>query len=159
MNRLGRRVVRFFTDNRYDGESRWVFILSLLLLPSIAVGLHRVGLKRMRATLEARTPQPTAAATSDSTARARRLARMVNAAARLSPYKANCLKRALVLWWLLRRRGIASDIRIGVRKGAATLEAHAWVEIGGVVINDAPSFVGTFTPFAGDIMAAYRFVK
>ncbi len=140
-------------------EERWVFAVSLLLLPLFAVGLHRLGMARMRALLEGRSSPPAAEPlTPERYARARRIAVMVNAAARLSPYKANCLKRSLVYWWLLRRRAIASDLRIGVRKGAGeTLEAHAWVEAEGRVLNDSPALVMTFTPFAGDMIAAFRF--
>jgi len=39
---------------------------------------------------------------------------------------------------LLRKKGHASDLRIGVRKGnGQPLEAHAWVEYQGVVVIGA----------------------
>ena len=59
------------------------------------------------------------------------IARMEAAAARHLPFQPNCLEQSLALWWLLRRRGIPADLRIGVRKDAANFEAHAWVEAGG----------------------------
>ena len=63
---------------------------------------------------------------------ARVAARMVSVAARHGVYRTNCLKQSLVLWWLLGRRGISSEIKIGVNKeGAGPLNAHAWVECGG----------------------------
>jgi hypothetical protein len=55
----------------------------------------------------------------------------------------NCLARSLVLWWLLKRRGIDSQIRLGVRKENAILLAHAWIELDQVVLNDRPD-VDTF---------------
>lgn len=155
MEKFARRVRRL---SQIGGEERTVFLVSLALLPLMAVGLHRFGMARLRAWLEGHSPQPAVSATLETVTRARRLGRMVNAAARLSPYKANCLKRSLTLWWLLLRRGIASDIRIGVRMGAG-LEAHAWVEIAGSIVNDTPAFIGTFSPFAGDVMTAYRFMR
>jgi hypothetical protein len=47
-----------------------------------------------------------------------------------------CLHRSLTLWWLLRRQGVASELRIGVRKEQGRFEAHAWVERAGVALND-----------------------
>lgn len=58
----------------------------------------------------------------------RALAREVEAAARYHLYPIQCLRRALVLRRLLSQRGIATEIRFGVRKDSGRLEAHAWVE-------------------------------
>jgi hypothetical protein len=41
-----------------------------------------------------------------------------------------CLPRALAAHAMLRRRGIASRLCLGVARGRDTLSAHAWVEIG-----------------------------
>jgi hypothetical protein len=41
------------------------------------------------------------------------------------------------VWVLLRRRGIESDIRLGVRKQDGRVAGHAWVEHLGQPINDA----------------------
>lgn len=61
----------------------------------------------------------------------------------------NCLARSLVLWWLLQRRGIDSEIRIGVRRSrqGAGMEFHAWVEHRGAVINDAADIREHFATF------------
>lgn len=62
--------------------------------------------------------------------------RMVRAAVRHSWVHATCLEESLVLWWLLGRQGIASELRVGVRKQGAKFEAHAWVECAGAALND-----------------------
>lgn len=62
--------------------------------------------------------------------------RMVLAAARNSPIPSTCLERSLSLWWLLARQGIATQIRIGVRKGGEKFSAHAWVEREGAAIGE-----------------------
>lgn len=56
-----------------------------------------------------------------------------------------CLTRALAAGWLLRRSGGAQLI-IGVATGGAppTLEAHAWLERGGVVILGGEADVTRF---------------
>ena len=58
----------------------------------------------------------------------------------------------MLLWWLLRRRGMESELRIGVRKKAEVLEAHAWVEYQGCVLNDRSDVDQHFSPFAGAIL-------
>lgn len=45
-----------------------------------------------------------------------------------------CLARSLVLWWQLRRRGLSSDLVIGVRQ-KIDFRAHAWIEYDGLVLN------------------------
>jgi hypothetical protein len=59
-----------------------------------------------------------------------RLERFAAAAYRLLPIPATCLRESLVLYALLRRRGAAPTLRIGVRKSGPMLAAHAWVEYG-----------------------------
>jgi hypothetical protein len=73
--------------------------------------------------------------------------RLVQGAAAWSLHRPTCLHRSLTLWWLLRRQGIASELRIGVRKEQGRFEAHAWVERQGVALNDRPDIGQDFTPF------------
>ncbi len=64
----------------------------------------------------------------------------VAAASRFIP-KATCLVQALTLDYLLHREGYSANLQIGVTKGEKEeLQAHAWVESGGRVINDGPGF-------------------
>jgi Transglutaminase-like superfamily len=64
-------------------------------------------------------------------------ARMVRAAARHGIGRPTCLEESLALWWLLGRRGIAAELRIGVRKTGEKFEAHAWVEHECRALNEA----------------------
>ena len=73
------------------------------------------------------------------------------AAARNFFVDTNCLEQSLVLWWLLRRRGIAAELRIGARKEFERFEAHAWVEVDSAVLNDATAEHQHFVPFDGPI--------
>ncbi len=72
-------------------------------------------------------------------------------AARCGPGHPSCLPRALALWWLLRRRGIPADLRIGARRAAGRLEAHAWVEHDGQVLGDQADVHVRFAAFAGPV--------
>jgi hypothetical protein len=79
------------------------------------------------------------------------IARMAAAAARSFFIDTNCLEQSLMLWWLLRRRGIAAELRIGARKELERFEAHAWVEVDSAVLNDASAEHQHFVPFDGPI--------
>ncbi len=70
-------------------------------------------------------------------ASAARIAQSVLRIAPHLPLRTNCLDRAVALWWLLSSRGLAADLRLGVRKkDDASLGAHAWVEHEGIVLLD-----------------------
>ena len=90
---------------------------------------------------------PFAEETSLSVAELNDIGALVNSAARYAPGPVTCLTRSLLLRWLLRRRGIASDLRIGVQLVQGRLDAHAWVEYEGVPINDAPDVAQRFAAF------------
>jgi hypothetical protein len=51
-----------------------------------------------------------------------------------SRMNALCLPRALAAHAMLRRRGIASQVCLGVAQAAGELAAHAWVEVGGEAV-------------------------
>jgi hypothetical protein len=63
-------------------------------------------------------------------------------AAALYPGRAKCLEQSLVLYCLLRRKGIGVHYYQGVRP--YPFQAHAWVEYRGEVINDVPEHVAQF---------------
>lgn len=69
------------------------------------------------------------------------------AAARHLPINLNCLDRSMALWWLLRSRGLAAELRLGGRKRSGRFEAHAWVEIGGARLDAAGGDRSVFVPF------------
>ncbi|MBF0246248.1 MAG: lasso peptide biosynthesis B2 protein [Planctomycetes bacterium] len=77
---------------------------------------------------------------------AERLERLVERAARLQWPRPGCLARSLVLWHLAALEGIESELLIGVEAGGRA--AHAWVECGGRVLNDAPDVRERFTAFS-----------
>jgi len=82
------------------------------------------------------------------------LATAVNIAATHGLVRGNCVVRSLALLWLLRRRGVAAALRIGVRLAGATLFAHAWVEVDGRPINDRADIGQYYLPFAESIPVA-----
>jgi len=79
------------------------------------------------------------------------LARQVHAAHILAlkrgGYHGTCLTRSLALVWLLRRQGLAGELRIGVRREAGEFLAHAWVEHDGTPLNEAPGIGRAYAAF------------
>lgn len=70
--------------------------------------------------------------------------RTVAMAGAFFPGRARCLEQSLVLYDMLRRRGIDVRYRQGLQ--ARPLAAHAWVEYLGRPINDVPEHVRQFVP-------------
>lgn len=108
-------------------------------------------MKRLQAVL-GNKPVVKISRNSDSLREAARVTRMVEAAARI--IGSTCLVRSLTLAWLLERRGIPSEVRIGVRRLAGGFEAHAWVEAAGTVLNDGADVVKRYTAFDRDFSFA-----
>jgi hypothetical protein len=137
---------------------------ALLALVLSSIALRLLGLKRCQSALARLSPvRPTARAPLGRTdwgepnrLRAEAIAKMVKLGARSTPLRATCLRESVALWWLLRREGIESDLRIGVRKSAGRFEAHAWVEHSGRVLNDDQSARRRFAPFDSAIAARPR---
>ncbi len=59
-----------------------------------------------------------------------RMAWLVDVADRYAPGKSSCLRQTAALAWLLRRRGIATNLRIGVARQEGKFTAHSWLETG-----------------------------
>jgi hypothetical protein len=123
------------------------------MLPLFWLALRLVGVQRLQARLH-RKAQPDNPPALDEL---RRTGALVNAAALRVLGADNCLTRSLYLWWLLRRRGVRCELRIGVRMTDGALEAHAWVEHGGVPVNDRPD-VGDHFPAFDDAVSPSRFL-
>lgn len=132
-------------------KDRRLLLQSVLLLPVIHFALLLLGYHRLRGVMEKLIPlQSIDAPVSEMEIiqRAQEIARIVSTAAQHGLYKANCLRRSLLAWWFLRRQGIRSNICFGVRMNDQHLEAHAWVERNGIVLNDS-----------GDVHKYYRLLN
>ena len=145
---MSRSADKFAKWSRLSGQEHRILLLALLLLPMIALGLRLSGLRRIRTLLADRKAlAQSEAEVEHALAKATSVARLVAAAARHGPYKAKCLPVALTLAWLLQRRGMSTNLRLGVRKAAARLEAHAWIEYRGVPLIDTAEVLERFTAF------------
>jgi hypothetical protein len=117
-------------------REQWRIVLeSLLLLPGVRLSLRVRGFTRTAGVLASRSQRRAVPA---DPREARPLGEAVGLVAGRSVVGAQCLGRSLVLWFLLRRRGIDAELVLGAgapRDGQ--LPAHAWVEVAGEPVNDA----------------------
>lgn len=137
-----------------SGYERGVVLEAAGGLLATWVGLRLAGFRRWKTVLAWLAPSSSVAARQTAAAQteaAQTIARISAAAARNFFFATNCLEQSLVLWWLLRRRGIVAELRIGARKEFERFEAHAWVEVDSVVLNDASAEHEHFIPFDGPI--------
>jgi hypothetical protein len=76
-----------------------------------------------------------------------RLADAVDRAARYGVFRPQCLARALALSRMLDANGISGHrIRVGVRKVDDHFMAHAWVELGDMILGDPSVNTSIYTP-------------
>jgi hypothetical protein len=86
---------------------------------------------------DARPAAPPLAPTAGASLEAIRVGRAVERVAAVLPWHPVCLPRAVAVTSMLRRRRIECRAHLGVR-GDKPPEAHAWVTVGGVVVQGAP---------------------
>ena len=141
------------TFSRLTTAERLVALEAALGLTATWIALRTVGFRRWRTVLEslAIRKKTNAPATEASMNEIASLVRMEEAAARNLFFDTNCLEQSLVLWWLLQKRGVAADLRIGARKDANRFEAHAWVEFAGAALNSTGEGHLHFVPFEEQI--------
>lgn len=142
--------------SRLSGRWRGIAIEAAALQTATWIGMRLTGFRRWRAMLVHLAPRRGHRVDEQCATRieaARQIARIQEATSRHLNSRASCLEKSLVLWWLLARRGIPAELRIGARKEAGRFEAHAWVEVGSVILNDSSEEHVHFAPFDGSIVS------
>jgi hypothetical protein len=138
-----RRAASFSARDWGDlAAAQWALLSAQLLVLTRPVGrLTSQG-------IGASAPQAPAEPAAERRDEAVRLARTITWAARYGVFRPKCLVRSLALNRMLDERGIpGSVIRVGVRmQPSRDFDAHAWVELDGLVLGDTEEHVGTFTP-------------
>jgi hypothetical protein len=129
-----------------SSHGRKLLLQALILFPLVHLSLTLKGLKQTQSLLanfvsKAQiTPQKNTEVVCFTE-------KIVAIASRYSRPWGSCLRRSLVLWFLLRREGVESQLRIGVKREKDQFSAHAWVEWDGVVLNDQSNVGDEFAMF------------
>ncbi len=119
-----------------DGKGLWSFWRAALWARGV---MKRRALDRATALLQG--------ADNAAAAAARELVARFQRWRPLYPRAASCLFDSLALGRFLWSAGVRSNLIYAVRGGP--FSAHAWLEVGGVIINDDPEYCAGFTPMRG----------
>jgi hypothetical protein len=117
---------------RYRGAGAWLAASALWELARYDIVFAVRGLRGVRS--QPPGPAPDGAANEAAPAIAAVLAAVI-------PFywkPVRCLQRSIVAARLMRQRAIAAEVVIGYRP--VPFFSHAWVEVGGRVVNDSPTF-------------------
>ena len=104
----------------------------LVALPLVSLALRVFDYRRTRRLVEwlSRHPRPRPAAAGDIRS-ADRLAQLAATAGHRGLLQATCLRQALLVYGMLRRKGLQPELKLGVRREGDAFLAHAWVELAG----------------------------
>lgn len=131
-------------------NAEWkVLLTAMLLLPMIALSLKLKGFKWTQALLSNYIPKKANVSIPEDKQMelTQSIARLVSIAANHGLFRANCLRKSLAIWWLLKRKGITTKLSIGVNKESGNFNAHAWVEWQGTILIDSADVRERFSVF------------
>jgi hypothetical protein len=139
---------------RLPWPARKLFLQALCLLPLIGLAIRLFSFRRTQMAFRRALSVGKISRQNSDPRLVQQTSRMVRAAADHGPFHGNCLHQSLALWWLLRRQGIDSELRIGVRKSGARFEAHAWIEWRGRALNQRADVSRRFAAFEKPLLGA-----
>ena len=118
---------------RWTPDERAVLMRAAIDIIAIDRSLRRSGY----ATTFCRTETPHRLAARVRRLPVHRIAQIVDTAARYAiGFERSCLRRSILLVWLLRSAGVECDLVSGIGRRDGDWRGHAWVEIDGHPIND-----------------------
>src|SRR5262249_10702556 len=120
---------------------------AVVLLPLASAALRLFGLRACQSASGALAPTGPPLVEAEAAGYVRSASRMVRLAAVPGITRPARLPRALLLCAPPRRRRLEAHLRLGVRKERDMLDAHAWVEWRGFVVNDGRAVRTRFVPF------------
>lgn len=136
---------------------RGMFFRGLWLLPITACHLRLIGLRNVERMMKLQVwsdQGPASEGASNRTRITNAARRMTEAASRYGVTRGNCLSKSIVLWHLLRRHNLGATLCVGGRKAGDALEAHAWVELDGRILDGSGDIRKSFVLFKGKLTGA-----
>jgi hypothetical protein len=117
---------------------RMILLYAIVLLPIITWAGRLLGYRAAQKLLACLTPLRSTNPSNidpDQMAQAGMMTRLVATAAERSFSSIPCWTRAMVLYRLLHRQGIRGNVCFGVLRKDKNIQAHAWVELEGHVLD------------------------
>ncbi|MFN8445026.1 MAG: lasso peptide biosynthesis B2 protein [Caldilineaceae bacterium] len=138
-----------------SSRERWLFLQALGLLPLFHWGIRSLGLAQSCQWLARWSVSARSSAQQDMTSvMIQQSEQVLYWASHYGLQAGNCLSQSLTLCWLLRRQGIPTELRIGVRRQAGKFEAHAWLEYNGQPIKEVATVRQQYAAFPTELFAA-----
>ena len=97
-----------------------------LIVASIEIGLRLFGMKKIVGFLGKQSKITTNTIDIDETIEQRK--KVIFSMQLFFPFACRCLARSLTAWWLLRRHGIETNLKVGIQKKDGKVVGHAWLE-------------------------------
>jgi hypothetical protein len=142
-------VRRWRTFSSMDRVRKRLLIEALILQPAISCGFKLIGVTRTQSCL--RRWASTQTQQELFRLQPKRGITLALWAQRLAKRKrggeGTCLIRSLALWATLLRRGVETQLRVGLRSNEGKVEAHAWLEFAGEPINESVGVVRTYQAY------------
>jgi len=110
--------------------------IACVLLPMIEISLAALGLRPTLQWLTRSAPQ-SVPLPNDARTVTRRARLAIDRASRNGMVRGRCLSQSLALWWILRRYGVESRLKLGAVAAQPAFDAHAWLENESGIINDS----------------------
>ncbi len=127
-----------------SGRERRILAAAFFLLPAFWLALQVLGFKRFVRRFIGAPARGKAPIAFEETVK---IGALVNSAAFHLFGPDCCLIRSLYLLWLLRRLGVACELRIGTQLASGRLMGHAWIEVAGAPVNDAGDVARRYAVF------------
>lgn len=141
---------RWCRFRRLRGFERGVVLEGAAGLPIAWLAVRLLGFRVCKRALDrprVGAPRNSQSSEADLLDVARRIAHLEAVTAANLFFPMSCLEQSLVLYRMLRRRGMNPDLRIGARKEGSRFEAHAWVELDRTVLDGGGMDHVHFVPF------------
>ena len=135
---------------RLPGADKALFFKAILLSFAIRITSRTLGFNATVAFLQRFTGKRKTA--TDEKAQVARHLYLLKNIQHFPNFMVNCLSASTTFWWLLKRRGIDTQLRFGVMKEAGKLKAHAWLEYQGVSLTRNPAANEKYTMFKEAIL-------
>jgi Transglutaminase-like superfamily/Uncharacterised nucleotidyltransferase len=128
-------AARFVVARRLSTSNRLLLLEAAVCLAASRLAISALPFRWLTFALRHRLGETVGEHDAATRDQGERVAQALQRMGRRVPWTGHCLAQALAGKYMLRRRGIASTLHLGVAKDSKTnLEAHAWLRVGDVVV-------------------------
>jgi hypothetical protein len=111
-------------------RDRWLLIYYVIMLIVVDLGLRFFGFQKMTSILSTQASKKMIQQqqTVEEVEEVRHTASLVEIVANRGFFRATCLRQALLVYYLLLKKGIKTELRIGISNKTKSFKSHAWIK-------------------------------